>query len=253
MNQNNTIKNKNSAENYSGNASLNSSTLNYIPHINLKLNTSNSNSYMDEEIIKIIEEDIIKYKTFLNENNINNKFDLNKNSQIGNGYDWSSVEEILSTNKINLIEIIRCYIEVCIDEINDSSKIYYANDYIKNIIYYYSTQLTNKERDIIRNKISILFLNIRDICVDNYNMKEIMGYLMFILIENKLYFIKDLNNFIGKEQEIIITITEVVKFAIISSEEKCKKYHNDFKQTKLFVDNSIFTENVTNMIGDYLK
>ena len=253
MNQNNTIKNKNSAENYSGNASLNSSTLNYIPHINLKLNTSNSTSYMDEEIMKIIEEDIIKYKTFLNENNINNKFDLNKNSQIGNGYDWSSVEEILSTNKINLIEIIRCYIEVCIDEINNSSKIYYANDYIKNIIYYYSTQLTNKERDIIRNKISILFLNIRDICVDNYNMKEIMGYLMFILIENKLYFIKDLNNFIGKEQEIIITITEVVKFAIISSEEKCKKYHNDFKQTKLFVDNSIFTENVTNMIGDYLK
>ena len=253
MNQNNTIKNKYSAENYSGNASLNNSTLNYIPHINLKLNTSNSTSYMDEEIMKIIEEDIIKYKAFLNENNINNKFDLNKNSQIGNGYDWSSVEEILSTNKINLIEIIRCYIEVCIDEIHESSKIYYANDYIKNIIYYYSTQLTNKERDIIRNKISILFLNIRDICVDNYNMKEIMGYLMFILIENKLYFIKDLNNFIGKEQEIIITITEVVKFAIISSEEKCKKYHNDFKQTKLFVDNSIFTENVTNMIGDYLK
>ena len=53
-------------------------------------------------------------------------------------------------------------------------------------------------------------------------------------------FIKELNNFIGKEKEIIITIAEVVKYAIISSEEKCKKYHNDFKQTKLFVDNSIF-------------
>ena len=255
INQSNTNKNKSFIDNCSGNASLNSSTLNYIPHINLKLNTSNSNSYsfMDDDMIKIIEEDIIKYKIFLNENNINNKNDLNKNNQIGNGYDWSSIEEILSTNKINLIKIIRCFIEVCIDEIIDSSKIYYANDYIKNIIYYYSTQLTNKERDIIRNKISNLFLNIRDICIDNYYMKEIMGYLMFILIENKLFFIKELNNFIGKEKEIIITIAEVVKYAIISSEEKCKKYHNDFKQTKLFVDNSIFTDNVTNMISDYLK
>ena len=255
INQNNEIKNKNFIDNFSSNTSLNSSTLNYIPHINLKLNTSNSNSYsyMDDEMIRIIEEDIIKYKAFLNENNINNKSDLNKNNQIGNGYDWSSIEEILSTNKINLIEIIRCFIEVCIDEIIDSSKIYYANDYIKNIIYYYSTQLTNKERDIIRNKISNLFLNIRDICIDNFNMKEIMGYLMFILIENKLFFIKELNNFIGKEKEIIITIAEVVKYAIISSEEKCKKYHNDFKQTKLFVDNSIFADNVTNIICDYLK
>ena len=255
INQSNKIKNKNFTDNFSSNTSLNSSTLNYIPHINLKLNTSNSNSYsyMDDEMIRIIEEDIIKYKAFLNENNINNKSDLNKNNQIGNGYDWSSIEEILSTNKINLIEIIRCFIEVCIDEIMDSSKIYYANDYIKNIIYYYSTQLTNKERDIIRNKISNLFLNIRDICIDNFNMKEIMGYLMFILIENKLFFIKELNNFIGKEKEIIITIAKVVKYAIISSEEKCKKYHNDFKQTKLFVDNSIFADNVTNIICDYLK
>ena len=255
INQSNTIKNKSSKNNCSGNASLNSSTLNYLPHINLKLNTSTSNSYsyMDDEMVRIIEEDIIKYKTFLNENNINNKNDLNKNRQIGNGFNWSSIEEILSTNKINLIEIIRCFIEVCIDDIIESSKIYYANDYIKNIIYYYSTQLTNKERDIIRNKISNLFINIRDICIDNHNMKEIMGYLMLILIENKLFFIKELNNFIGKEKEIIITIAEVVKYAIISSEEKCKKYHNDFKQTKLFVDNSIFNENVTNMISEYLK
>ena len=76
---------------------------------------------------------------------------------------------------------------------------------------------------------------------------------MLILIENKLYHIKDLNNFIGLDTEIIITIAEIVKNAIIFSGEKCKKYHNDFKQTKLFIEGSIFIENVTNKISDILK
>ena len=142
---------------------------------------------------------------------------------------------------------------MCIDKIIDSNQIFFANDYIKNIICYYSSDLTNKEKSNIHNKMINLFLNIRDICIDNNNMKQIMGYLMLILIENKLYFIKDLNNFIGLEKEIIITIAEVIKFTIISSEEKCKKYHNDFKQTKLFSDNNIFSETVTNTISHILK
>jgi hypothetical protein len=255
MNQNNTISDNYSKENsfQNDNKSLNSPIQNYNPHLNLKLNTSNSTSYMDEEITKLIEQDIIKYKIFVNKNKIYNKLDLSKNIYIGNEFDWSSIEEILSSNKINLSEIIRCYIEVCIDEVIDSTKIFIYNDYIKNIIYYYSDELTNKERDIIHNKIINLFLNIRDICVDNNNMKEIMGFLIFILIEKKLYFIKDLNHFIGKEKDIIITIADVIKYAIIYSEEKCKKYHNDFRQTKLFVDNSIFVEHITNMIKDILK
>ena len=255
MNQNNTINNKYNNENSfnNDNNSVNSSTINYNPHLNLKINTSNSTSYMDEEITKLIEQDIIKYKIFFNDNKIQNEKDLTKNIYIGNEFDWSSIDEILSINKLNLSEIIRCYIEICIDEIIDLSKIFIYNDYIKNIICYYSDELTNKERDIIHNKIINLFLNIRDICVDNNNMKEIMGFLMFILIEKKLYFIKDLNYFIGKEKDIIFTIVDIIKYAIIYSKDKCRKYHNDFKQTKLFVDNSIFVEYITNIIQDILK
>ena len=249
----NTLSDKKVKNNIKGNKSLNSSTINNDSFISLKLNSSNSYSNVDEEIIKLIEEDIIKYKEFLNLNNIINKSDLNKRISIGNEFDWSSIEEILLANKINLAEIIICYIEVCIDKIIDSNQIFFANDYIKNIICYYSSDLTNKEKSNIHNKMINLFLNIRDICIDNNNMKQIMGYLMLILIENKLYFIKDLNNFIGLEKEIIITIAEVIKFTIISSEEKCKKYHNDFKQTKLFSDNNIFSETVTNTISHILK
>ena len=251
MNQNDTLSNKKIKNNSKDTNSLNSS--NYDSHISLKLNSSNSYSNIDDEIIKLIEIDINKYKEFFNINNIKNKSDLNQRIQIGNEFDWSSVDEILSVNKINLVEIITCYIEVCIDTIVDLNQIFIVNDYIKNIISYYSSELTNKEKDIIHKKMVNLFLNIRDICIDNNNMKQIMGYLMLILIQNKLYFIKDLNNFIGLEKEIIITIAEVIKFTIISSEEKCKKFHNDFKQTKLFSDNNIFSEIVTNMISDILK
>ena len=246
----NIISNKNSTDNnnskYSANTNKNSN--NIISSLNI-INTNNNN----EEIIKLIEKDIEKYGVFLNENNIINRSQLYKNNQIGNEYDWSQIEDILSQNKIDLGEIIRCYVEVCIDQITNDAKIFIANDYIKNIIYYYSTNLTNKEKDIIHNKMVTLFMNIQDICIDNFIMKEIMGYLLFVLIENKLYFIKDLNNFIGMDIEIIKTIAEVIKYTIISSEAKSKKFHNDFKQTKLFVDNSIFNDYVTNKIQDTLN
>ena len=250
MSPDNIISHKNSTDNnnskYSANTNKNNN--NNITSLNI-INANNNN----EEIIKLIEKDIEKYGVFLNENNIINRSQLYKNNQIGNEYDWSQIEDILSQKKIDLGEIIRCYVEVCIDQITNDSKIFIANDYIKNIIYYYSTNLTNKEKDIIHSKMVTLFMSIQDICIDNFIMKEIMGYLLFVLIENKLYFIKDLNNFIGMDIEIIKTIAEVIKYTIISSEAKSKKFHNDFKQTKLFVDNSIFNDYVTNKIQDILN
>ena len=215
----------------------------------VSINTNDNN----EEIIKIIKKDIQNYELFLKDNYINNKYELSIIKNIGNKYDWSIIEDILLKNNMDLAEIIRCYVEVCIDKISDISKIFISNDYIKNIIYYYSSNLTNKEKDIIHNKMINLYMNIQDICIDNLIMLEIMGYLLFILIENKLYFIKDLNNFINLDKEIVITIANAVKYAIISSGSKCKKYHNDFKQTKLFVDNTIFNEFVTNKIQDLLN
>ena len=253
----NYISNKNSPENdnYTANNTYKNNTkrdtINYLTPLFDKMNININNN--NEDIIKLIEKDIEKYEMFLKINYITNEEQLNENTEIGNEFDWSMIEGILSKSNIDLGEVIRCYIEVCIDQITNNAKIFIANDYIKNIVYYYSTNLTNKEKDIIHNKMITIFMNIQDICIDNFIMKEIMGYLIFILIENKLYYIKDLNNFINLDKEIIITIAEVIKYAIISSGLKCKKYHNDFKQTKLFVDNSIFNEYVTNSIKEHLN
>lgn len=257
MSPDNYISNKISPENdnYNANNTYKNNTkrdkINYLTPLFDKLNINMNNN--NDDIIKLIEKDIEKYEMFLKNNYITNEEELNQNSEIGNEFDWSMIEGILTKNNKDLGEIIRCYIEVCIDHITNNTKMFIANDYIKNIIYYYSTNLTSKEKDIIHNKMITIFINIQDICIDNFIMKEIMGYLIFILIENKIYYIKDLNNFINLDKEIIITIAEVIKYAIISSGLKCKKYHNDFKQTKLFVDNSIFNEYVTSKIKEHLN
>ena len=199
-----------------------------------------------DHINSLIKEDIEKYMLYLKNSDINLIEQLNES--INNNYDWSITETLITETHIDLDEIVRSYVEVCIDNITNENKIFIVNEYIKNIINYYSVNLTDENYEIFHMKMINLFLNIREICIDNNLMYQIMGYLMFILIENKLYFIKDLNSFIGKEKEIIICIAKVVKFVITFSGKSCKKYHNDFKQTKLFVDDNLFNEYVTKNI-----
>ena len=107
------------------------------------------------------------------------------------------------------------------------------------------SKIQNELWEILRLKLISLFLNINDICVDNIYMYQIMGYLLYVLINNKLFYIKDLNNFLEKENYVIINISKVVKYTIIFSEKDAKKFHNDFKQTKLFFGNDTFYKYVT--------
>ena len=82
---------------------------------------------------------------------------------------------------------------------------------------------------------------------------EILGNLLFILLRNKLYFMKDLNSFIEKDKETQINIAKIVKYSILSSGKLLKQYHNDFKYTKIFNNNEIFVYYVTNEIPQLNK
>ena len=66
----------------------------------------------------------------------------------------------------------------------------------------------------------------------------------------KLFFIKDLSKFIDKDNESIINISKVVKFAIDSSGKEKKKLLNDFKQNKLY---STFKEIFDEIIAQKIK
>ena len=194
-------------------------------------------SIIRTNMIEIIKKDIEK---FIIEPNINKiKYDLFK--ELNNRYN----EELNIKKSIEIWEIFYYYIEACIDLINDEEKIYRANEYIENIVNIFTINLPNESWEMLHYKLISLYLNINEICTDNIYMHQIMGFLLFILIKNKNFFIKDLNNFLNKENEIIINIAKVVKYSIIFADKDAKKYHNDFKQTKLFIGNNNFYNIVT--------
>ena len=212
---------------------------NLIYNINFRKKNflNDDNNLQKNEIYRKIKEDL---------NLIINK-DLNSKKNKKFFYDLNTkYTEIINKNKnIDLCEFLYNYIEVCIDLINSEDKIKFANDYINYMINTFISKIQNELWEILRLKLISLFLNINDICVDNIYMYQIMGYFLFLLIQKKLFYIKDLNNFLEKENYVIINISKVVKYTIIFSEKDAKKFHNDFKQTKLFFGNDTFYKYVT--------
>ena len=202
----------------------------------------NNNIFIQKEngennIMEIMKKDIEKILFDSNYNEI--KYNLFK--EINKKYN----EELNIKKCIEIWEIFYSFIEICIDIINSEDKIYIINEYIENIINNFALELSNENWEMLHYKLISLFLNINEICADNIYMYQIMGNLLFLLIKNKLFFIKDLNNFLNKNNEIIINIAKVVKYTIIFADKDAKKFHNDFKQTKLFIGNENFYNIVT--------
>jgi hypothetical protein len=213
----------------------------------------------EDSIIILLKNDIENYVSFLTEHNITNKQELNdynnqnENSDINNEYDWSISEELIIKTKNELEEIIRCYIEVCIDYVTKEKNIFFCNEYIKNIVNYYSLDLTKDEIEKVHKSMNDLYLNIEDICIDNYFMLEVMGYLLLILLNNNLFYIEDLNKFINEDKDRIAKISQVIKFTIAHSEDKYKDLYDNFRKIELYTDNkNIFEEYIEKpLINDY--
>ena len=84
----------------------------------------------------------------------------------------------------------------------------------------------------------------------NNNMWKIFGNLLFLLIDNKLYYIKYFNHYLKVENQTLINLAIITRYCIISSGKFAKKYFNDFKQTKLFINNEIFSKYVSDALKD---
>ena len=202
----------------------------------------------DRIIYNKILEDFENYLDFLNKKGIKTKNDLY--IDINYSYNWKIIDDLIMVKKIKLEEIIKIIIEICKNkkdiDINDIFKI---NEYIKTIIEYYSNDLSNNQINIFRLNMIEIYMTIDSIIINSHNselMYEILGNLLFILLKNKLYYIKDLNNFIDKSKDTQIKICKIVKYAIISSGNNAKQYINDFKYTKLFNNSEIFVNYVIN-------
>ena len=208
----------------------------------------------DNKIYNQILKNFDNYFEYLKKERINSKKDFYP--ELNDSYNWNTIDDLIMSKNVKLEEIIKIYIQICQNK-NDLNKndLFKAYEYIKTIIEYYMINLSNNQINIFHLNMIEIFMNINNI-VKNDNkeiMHEIMGNLLFILLKNKLYYIKDLNNFIDKSEETKINIAKAVKYAIIASGTYSKQYHNDFKYTKLFNNSNLFIIYVTNKLGDINK
>ena len=205
----------------------------------------------EKKIKEEIKSDFENYFEFLSQKGIKKKEDIY--DSLNDSYEWKVIDELIMEKGIKLEEIITIFINLIRNK-NDmnNNDIFAGNEYIKTIIEYYSKNLSRNQKEILHLNMIEIYLDI-DEYVDNkdntsVNMYEFMGDLLYILLKNKLYYMKDLNNFIDKGQETQINIAKVVYYSIIASGNSSKQYHNDFKFTKLFNNNDIFTIYVTNQL-----
>ena len=250
------IDNSNKGNEYNNSPKKKSKSKKKTKSIEKKSNSEKKELSKEQDIYKEIEKDFENFFDFLLKKGIKSENDLY--IDINYSYDWKIIDDLIIVKKVKLEDIIKIIIEI-IKNKNDinNNVIFKINEYIKTIIEYYSNNLTNNQINIFHLNMIELYMGIDDIIknsIDSEIMYKILGNLFFILLKNKLCFIKDLNNFIDKEKETQINISKVVKYSIIASGNLSKQYFNDFKYTKLFnINSDLFINWVANELTDLFK
>ena len=198
----------------------------------------------------LIEEDIINYINYFTEEN--NKGKINIKTEVDKSYNWKVIDELVNNKNFGLESLIKYFISICSSFIFDDNKLFLCNDYIKNIIEFYSNNLPKKSIESLQNEMIKAFSNIDNIVEENKEMYKILGNLLFVLIDNKLFQIKFFNHYLKVDKKTQINLAIITKYCIISSGKFTKKYLNDFKQTKLFINNEIFEKFVIENMKDLL-
>ena len=141
-------------------------------------------------------------------------------------------------------EIIESYIEICIDNtIDNKLKISNCNNYIYKILEYFAlnTNIKKKKQNIIR-----IILDIDNIVVENKDMFDIIGYLLYCLIKFEALTIGDFDSFLKKDEFAIIYLAKTLKYTFSYGDEKNNQLWSNFKKSKLFKKYSdIFHELIT--------
>ena len=209
---------------------------------------SNNNNIQTEKNNKDIislKNEILDYIKLLTENENNKKY---QDKNINDDFSWNIIDDLIVNKKISLDKIIIYYIQICEEIIDDNSKVFKANEYIKSVINYYSYNLDNETINKIHINIIKIFFDIEIYCKSNIYMHKIIGLLLFVLSTNneKLFYIKDLNSYINKDINLKINLAKAIKFTIIAFEKNWKKYFNIFKKNKFFSNSDLFNEYIAN-------
>ena len=193
-------------------------------------------------IFELIKQDIDNYINLAQNMNNENK---NKNF-IKEKYEKEYDFQVLKFSKnIELEDLIKNFIDITINSNLNEGNIVYYKSYLKYIIEQISNKLSLNKLRVFHNKMLLIFSDLNQICTENDCVFEIIGYLIYSLIENELCDAQDMNIFINKEEKSKINICKIIKYIILSSENNIrafKKYYEDFKNLELFKNNSLFND-----------
>ena len=216
---------------------------------NIKMIQKTNISKTNDDYELIIQEDLNNYISYFSEKGDNGQTIIK--TEVDKSYNWKIIDDLINKKDNGLSFIINNFIKACSKIITKENQVILSNDYIKNIIEYYINNLSKEEIGVVQNEMIKTLLNINDVINKNQFMYKILGNLLFILIENKLYHIKDFNNYLKVENNTKINLAIITRYCIISAGKFAKKYFNDFKQTKLFINNNIiFNEYVNNSLKE---
>ena len=139
----------------------------------------------EKKVNSIIKEDLENFVLFYTDK-------INDNKKIK--YDWSMIEQLMIKIKLDIVDIILSYLKACEEVVDSKKRVIIVTEYIKNIIHHYKyNYLTNKNFNNIHNKILKIYLSVKDIKIYDSIKFDIYGKLLYVLINNQLFFLSDLN------------------------------------------------------------
>ena len=218
----------------------------------IKLNKEQSmeDKIRNDKIVTILKEDIENFISFYNKkNDKENIEEKNIEDKKNKKYNWSIIEQLIIKAKVDIIDIINCFLLICNEIIENKNKLKIWNKYINKIIEHYKNNYLN-ESNIKTIHIKILKI-LNQIDIINLNKKykyEILGNLFYQFLSEGLFCEEDLNYFENKEKKFILDLAKLIKFILIifcKNSQLANEYHDNFKNTKIFKKNPIYFNHVT--------
>ena len=199
------------------------------------INNNSSDNVQDISCDKLIKEDFNDFIDFLK----NSKNDKDK-------YNFIIIKNIKTFEIENIIkDIINIFIEI----VTKDEELLYYKYYINNILKPLFDKIPINKLRIFHKNFLLLLSDINQLCKNNIYSFEIIGYLIYLLIENELCDIQDMNIFMNKNEESKINICKIIKYIILSSESNSENYYENFKNIDLFKNNSLFDDYIKNEIN----
>ena len=233
-NNNNNINNNNNNNDNNNNIN-NNNNLNSENQIKNNKNIENSDieKLTQKTINENIYEDLHLYITFYSDNN-------NTYSQ----YDWSIVEFIFNKGN-SLNELIIGYIESIYDLLTNKNKLYYINEYFKEIISYYSKSLNDEDIRKIKSNIIFYLFKSEYFPKNNKFIHQCWGNIIYQLLSNNILTIDDFDFKNTKiDRGILKHIFIIIKFVCEFAENKeTLKY---FRKLRFVVENQRLFEKIIN-------